>query len=319
LLGRRPLFTLEGITYSWSDALAWADARGALAGMFHRSWVGYELLRHAEEIEAKPAPDAVGSAATAFRYDHALLSAEQLAEWLTRWNLTVAEWGGYLERTLLLDRVGPDKADADAGPCPDEAELADVYYIDSVCSRVLECEALAFAAEIALADLTPVEAAGDQRAMIERARLASDAARREAASTLEVDREIARRGFDWTRLELDVLELGERAAAREAALCIRIDGTNIAEVGAACRATVERTSVYIGDLDFSLQPSLLAAHPGELVGPIRNEDSFVLFGVRERTPATPADPELRRRAEEVLIERAVKRATDGRVRWHEHF
>ena len=76
--------------------------------------------------------------------------------------------------------------------------------------------------------------------------------------------------------------------------------------------------MYLGDLAPSLQPSLLAAQPGELVGPIEDEDAFVLFAINGRTPATPSDPELRRRAESALVERAVRRATEGRVRWHEH-
>jgi len=318
VLGRRPLFSVEAMNYTWNDVLAWSDARGTLGPMRRSSHEGAALFRQAAESGQRPGNEAVSAEATAFRYARGLLSAEQLAAWFDRWNLTVTEWGEYLERRLLLELAQSEGSLTDPGLLPDESALAEAEYVDAVCSGFLEQEARAFAADMALADLTPIEVAGDQRNMVERALFAATVARREAASQPGVEQEIARRGLDWTRLDLDVLELEDQGAAREAALCIRVDGSNITEVAAASSAQVEHLSVYLGDLDPSLQPSLLAAQPGELVGPIEDEDAFVLFAVHERTPATPSDPELRRRAESALVERAVKRATEGRVRWHEH-
>jgi hypothetical protein len=317
-LGRRPLFSVEAMNYTWNDVLAWAGARGTLGPMRRTAHEGAALLRQAAENGQRPSQEALSAAAAAFRYERGLLSAEELSAWFTRWNLTVSEWGEHLERMLLLERARSEGALTDPGALPDEATLAEAEYVDGVCSGFLEQEARAFAADMALADLTPIEVAGDQRDMVERALTAAAIARREAASQPGVDQEIARRGLDWTRLELDVLELEDSNAAREAALCIRVDGSDITEVAAASSARVEHMSVYLGDLAPSLQPSLLAAQPGELVGPIEDEDAFVLFAINGRTPATPSDPELRRRAESALVERAVRRATEGRVRWHEH-
>jgi hypothetical protein len=316
-LGRRPLFSVEAMNYTWNDVLAWADARGTLGPMRRMSGDGVALLEQAAAREERPAPEAVSTAATAFRYERGLLSAEQLSAWFARWNLTVTEWGEHLERMMLLERSGGDASLVDSASIPADA-LVEAEYVDAVCSGFLEQEAQAFAADMALADLTPIEVAGDQRTMVERALIAAAVARREVASAPGVEQEIARRGLDWTRLELAVLELEDPGAAREAALCIRVDGSDITDVAAATSSQLEHLSVYLGDLDPALQPSLLAAQPGELVGPIEDEDAFVLFAVHERTPATPTDPELRRRAETALVERAERRATEGRVRWHEH-
>jgi hypothetical protein len=317
-LARRPLFSVEAMNYTWNDVLAWAEARGTLGPMRRASHEGAVLLRQSLEAGGRPSPEAVSAAATAFRYARGLLSAEQLSDWFARWNLTVTEWGEHFERMLLVERARSEGTLTDVSSPPDKAELAEVEYVDAVCTGFLEEEARAFAADMALADLTPIEVAGDQRTMVERALIAAAVARREAASRPGVDQEIARRGLDWTRLELDVLELGDPGAANEAAMCIRVDGSDIAEVAAASSAQVEHLSVYLGDLDPSLQPSLLAAQPGELVGPIEDDETFVLFAIHDRTPASTEDPELRRRAETALVERAVKRATEGRVRWHEH-
>jgi hypothetical protein len=313
ILGRRPLFAVEGINYTWQDVLAWSEARGTLAALNERSRRGSVSLRRADELGSRPASEAVSAAAASFRYGRGLLSAEQLSGWLARWELTVTEWGEYLERTLLLDDDDTDGAEA----AVDVDAVAEAEYVDAVCSGFLEREALAFASDMALADLTPIEAVGDQRIMVERTLVAAAIARRDAASATGVEREIARHGLDWTRLELDVLELEDPGAAREAAMCIRVDGSGIDEVAAAVSAPVNHRSVYLGDLEPWLQPSLLAAQPGELVGPVEEDDQFVLLAVNDRKPASAADPELRRRAETALVERAVRRATEARVRWHE--
>jgi hypothetical protein len=318
-LGRRPLFTVEGMTYSWGDVLAWAAARGTLEELSQRSRRGLTCVRGATERRDEIDPEELSAEASRFRYGRSLLSAEELNAWLRRWNVTVHEWGGYLERCLMLDRHleddDPPPEDAEAA----HAEFVDALYVDAVSSGFLEREALGFVADAALADLTPVEAAGDRTVMVERTLAAAALARASAVSELGLEREIARRGFDWTRLELDMLELSEEGAAREAALCMRVEGRELAQVAAACRAEVARLTAYLVDLEPWLQPSLVSAQPGELVGPVEEGDGFVLLAVRERDAAAATDPELRRRAEIALVERAVRRATEERVVWHEHF
>ena len=313
-LGRRPLLAVKGINYTWDDVLAWAEARGALANLQNRTRSGVARFRHAVELGRRPGTEAVSAAAAGFRYGRNLLAADQLASWFERWELTVTEWGEYIERSLLLD----DATQPPSEPAPRDDEVAEAEYVDLVCSGFLEQEALAFASDLALADLTPIEAAGDQRVMVERALLGAAVARRNAASDPAVEYEIARHGLDWTRLDLEVLELADAGAAREAAMCIRVDGTDISDVAAAADAAVSHLSVYLGDLEPWLQPPLLAAQPGELVGPVQEDGQFVLLAVSDRKPAGPTDPELRRRAESALVDRAVRRATESRVRWHEH-
>jgi hypothetical protein len=53
------------------------------------------------------------------------------------------------------------------------------------------------------------------------------------------------------------------------------------------------------------------------VGPVERPRSFVLVAVRNRVPPTAFDPELRRRAETLLVDRAVERAVESRVEWYE--
>ena len=89
----------------------------------------------------------------------------------------MSEWGEYLERELVLRRPDADVSGRDI--LPGDPGLPEAEYVNAVCSGFLEREALAFAKDMALADLTPGEAAADHRTMVERAfAAAATAARR---------------------------------------------------------------------------------------------------------------------------------------------
>ena len=313
-LGARRVFTVESVSYSWNDVLAWAAALGQLDELREVTVRGLVLARSAAELGDPLDAAARSAAANAFRYERRLLSAEELAAWLERWQLTVTEWGEHLERTLLLDGGGePEEASLLPGDAVAEAE-----YVEAVCAGFLERAATGFAADVALAELTADELGAERAITIERIVAAAAVAREGAKSAAGVEREIARRGLDWTRLELDLVELDDDGAAREAAMCVRIDGRELADVAADCRVTVSHQCAYLADLEPWLNAPLLAAQAGELVGPLRSDDGWVLVAVRDRAQPLPTDAGLRERAEAALVERAVKRATEGRVEWHEH-
>ena len=98
---------------------------------------------------------------------------------------------------------------------------------------------------------------------------------------------------------------------------MRVDGRTVVDVAADCGGAVRHTSVYLADIEPALQPLVLAAQPGELVGPVERDGAYVLLAVQERTLPASTDPELRQRAETALIDRAVKRAVEGGVDWHD--
>jgi hypothetical protein len=297
-LGRRPVFSAGGSTYCWDDVLAAASARGSLAAFRAES-----RIRAPHDLGEAPAPEAVSAAATRFRRERGLLSAEELAAWLAGWELTVDEWGAYLERSVV------------GGVGSEEESLDEAEFVDLVCSGFLEEQARRLAADVALADLAADD--GERVPALERIEAAAAAARAGAASEASIEREIAKRQLEWTLLELETLELADRDAAREVALCVRHDGRAIADVAVECGVPLQHVNVYLADVDPSLERSLLAAQPGELIGPLDHDGAFVLFAVENRTRPTNTDPELRRRAESALVERAVKRALESRLEWHE--
>lgn len=309
-LGGRPVFTVGEVTYTWEQVLEWAAVRGTLDGLRRRSRLGLALSVR-PELKDSLEQGAVSAAATSFRRGRGLLSAEELDAWLARWNLTVHEWGEHLERRLLLEAF-PGETDGD----PAEEALEEAEYVDAVCSGLLEDEAHGLATDVALA---AAEEGSEPPAAIEETIAAASAARRKAKADEGVAREIARRVLDWTKLDLDMVELESESAAREAAMCVRLDGRKLADVAADCHAEVEHLSEYVTDLEAWAQPHLLAAQAGELVGPVEDGGSYVLFAVNGRTMPAATDPALRERAEAALVDRAIKRALEARVVWDDDF
>jgi hypothetical protein len=308
VLAARPVFTVGEVTYTWEGVLDWAAARGSLDELRRRSRLGLALAAR-PELKDSLEQGVVSAAATAFRRKRGLLSAEELDAWLSRWELTVHEWGEHLERTLLVDAF-PEGAEGDVA----EEALEEAEYVDAVCSGLLADEANRLATDVALA---AVEAGSEPPRTIEETIAAAAAARRAATADAGIEREIARRALDWTRLDLDVIELEDEGAAREAAMCVRLDGRRLAEVAADCRAEVEHLSAYVSDLEEWAQPHLLAAQAGELVGPVEDGGCYVIFAVNDRTAPASTDPALRERAGTALVERATRRAVEARVEWHD--
>jgi hypothetical protein len=291
------VFSVDGEPFSWRDVLAAAELRGAVAAAIEATRQGLAGVAASE-----PSPEAVRDAAARFRYDRGLLAADELESWLARWRLSVADWTAHLARSL--------RAGAQDTAAPPE-ELGNAAAVDAICGGLLEREATRLATDAALAGLDTAGASD----RLERIAAAAGAARAELAASADVEREIASRTLEWTRIDTEQLELADPDAAREAALCVRVDGRSLAEVAADCGVPATRRELYLEDAERERLPALLGANAGELVGPIERDGGFLLVQVHSRIRPSADDPALRRRAEADLVERAAERARETRVRW----
>jgi hypothetical protein len=297
LLGQE-VFSVDGEPYFWRDVLVSAELRGALEELV-------SATRKRLACAQAASPEAVREAASKFRYQRGLLSAEELEAWLVRWHLSVGDLTEHLRR-MLPSELG-DKTEAVEEP--DKAAA-----VDAICTGFLEREAKQLATDAALVELAE-EATGDRRALVEQIVASAVSARAALAAGADVEREIAARALEWTRIDAELLELADPEAAREAALCVRIDGRSLAEVAADCGVPATRRELYLEEAEQERLTALLGANAGELVGPIERNGGFLLVHVHGRTRPSVDDPELRRRAQEYLVERASERAFETRVRW----
>jgi hypothetical protein len=292
----RDVFSVAGTVYTWGDVISAAKARG--------EWQEVERAAAARvAASGEPDPDTVAEAGRRFRRQRDLLAADDLEDWLASWGLTPDDWWDYVRGSLA--REGGAALRALGGP-PERAVA-----VEAICSGFLERAARRLAEDAALA-----AAAGER---VELADLAPLGERRRAAAARPdaLEREVEARRLDWTRFECDVLEVLDSNVADEAALCVRVDGQELAKVAAACGGAVTRLEVVLAEAGPELAPHLLATREEELVGPLEVNGAFALLLVRRRTPPSLEDPELRQRAEAEAVRRAVARELRTHVRWLE--
>jgi hypothetical protein len=317
-LAGRPVFTVAGRSYLWDDVLLAADLRGELGPLERQTRQGLACLKRlAAEAEAVPA-DAVRAVATVFRYDRNLLAAEELETWLDARGLTVSDWNGHLRRLVLRERWADELEQIESEFRVDDDEVEAVLPVEAVCTGFLRGAAERLAEDAALADAgDSAEASHDRTTLISALTEEADAARSRAPSPAEIEREVAAHALDWIRIEAETLELDDAEAAREAALCVRVDGRALADVAEDCGVPAKSLVLFLADADPQLRAVLVSGIPGELIGPVEHGTGHMLLQVRAKAEPRADDPEVERRAAAVLAARTIDRKLRDRVVWHE--
>ena len=305
------VFSVDGVGFSWGDVLLAADLSGASAASAASTQRALAYERALTRAEEPVRPEEVRAAATSFRYARNLLSAEEFEGWLSRWHLDLNDWTGHLRRALSAAKFEGQAVDI---PTAEDPGSSAAIAVDAICSGMLEREAARLAVNAALPAGAP-PTGGDRGQTIAQMIAAADEARRELAAAADVEREIGARALDWTRIAVELLELDDADTAREVALCVRVDGRPLGEVADEIGVPVERRELYVEEAEQEGFPELLGAGPGELVGPVMRSDLFVVAHVLARTPPSAADPVLRQRAVDYVVEHALERAFETRVRW----
>ena len=124
-------FTVGGDEYSWDDVVLAAELRGEWARVRDRLRQGLACLRASEEREDGPEEPEIESAATEFRYSRDLVAAQEMEDWLTRWNVTTEGWMDYVRWSLLRQKWSGQIADQDD-------EVDSLIHVEAVCSGDLE-------------------------------------------------------------------------------------------------------------------------------------------------------------------------------------
>lgn len=296
----RLVFTVGSAGFRRRDLVAAAEAWGEWARLVQV--VREELACDGRPVEAGE----VTAAANGFRRARGLLAAEDLEAWLAERDVSVADWLDHVRRSLLRDRGGiPDTLPPASGQG---------VWVHGICSGVLGelAERLAAGAACAVAQTLPVDPASPARLDAARERLGAA-----AASEAALGRELGARRLEWTSVDCRTCLFPDREVAAEAALCIREDGRAFEDVAGEAGVETRRARLLAGELEPELAAALLAAEPGELVGPVEIPGGSRLALVEAKTPPSSADPALRARAAAIVAARAVARAVDEHVRWHE--
>ena len=341
-LNGAPVFSAGESQYYWEDVLLAAIRRGDWPGLEGRVQEELAALRWQRETGTPATQASIETAAAEFRYARGLVSADEMRAWLRDWGLSVAEWMDWVRRdhartlaSSALDAITVDYA-------PTSAEIAGALPTTFICSEIAADFARELAERAAVSTVerwnggtaernsigatdtlevlscfgsVTTERLHERGAVVGQLDDALAPVRQAVLTPGALHRELDAHHLDWIRVEYRSVAFANEHAAREASWCVRSDGLGLDEVAARAGATISTGSRFLCDVDGELRTTLLGARAGELIGPSRENDCFVLYAIDLKQLPSLEDPEMRQRVEDQVVQRALASAVHDRVRW----
>jgi hypothetical protein len=110
--------------------------------------------------------------------------------------------------------------------------------------------------------------------------------------------------------------VADEQAAREIVLSVREDGLGLDEVAAEAGVDVSSTDASLDTLPSALRDPLLAASPGDVLGPLPLDGSFAVVVIDDKSVPSADDPATLARCATAILDGWVEREITDRVRWH---
>ncbi|MGA1844526.1 MAG: hypothetical protein ACMUIS_08195 [bacterium] len=344
LLGQ-PVFTAGGRPYYWEDVVFAAMAWGEWGPLREEVREGLSCAKRMRETGESPTDEEMENALREYRYQHSLISGEEVDVWLRQWGLGIVDWMKYVCMSLLrkrwADRMGEI---TNRFPVNDE-EIEGAVKTVGVCSGRLVslCRKLAVRASIhkrgsgeggslasnekgLLETFTRNiqecgEPYGTPEAVGERLKdlACAEASYRDFCAAQctpdAIRKEIQSHNIEWIRIDCLCLSTLDEQAAREAALCVREDGEGIGDVAERMRCTVRVDHFYLEQVEPSLYGPFLCARKGELIGPVHAGGHPSLFLIQTKVMPSDDDPLLRQRAQDAILDHLFDSEIRRMVRW----
>jgi hypothetical protein len=315
------MFTINETEFGWEEIVAAAESWGEWRSFFKQTRQTLACLRWAEEVGCPLNDGEVKAAATAFRYAHNLISAEEAQRWLSRWEMTIADWLNCLRGQLLREHWATRLAVITAAQQVSDAEVAAVIKHYAVCSDKLDQWAQQLAGRAAIAakaEALPLAPQSPQQ-LIAGIEAAFAAQRQLTITQAALTSKIADHRLDWLRFDCRYVWFGEERLAREAALCVTEDGLTLDEVARHARAIVQEWSFYLDEVALEARPHFMAAAQGAWLGPLPLLSGYPILQILSKRAPVPNDPQIKARAEQAIINHALAQEINGRVKWLTQF
>ena len=352
-LAGRSIFSLGEHVFRWEDVVLAAYLWREFPALERRVREALACETRLQEVGSPVSEDDVEAAASDWRYERNLISADDTESWLSARSLSVDEWLAYVRRAHARKRCEGAVVSIVKKHRPSPDDLASVIFADAMCSGFVTDVTERLAGRVAIharatsegsasgkAPKAKLQAAVQrlpiairQRGLFELGRTEC-VKRAESIAMMDVvfDRFIARttdtkalgeeigsHGLDWTRLDCQTLLFATEEPAREAALLMREDHLPIAKAAKIAHSKAVPRQYVLEDTDPPLRDRLVVAQPGDLVGPVRLKDGFLVAAVRDRIEPSAGDQTIRDRARVRIAQRIVQGEVDERIRWHERF
>jgi hypothetical protein len=345
-----PLFAVGDMTFTRDDVVLAAAMSGEWAALVDQVTSGLACLARLDDLDDPDAelPESeVDEAANDFRYARDLAAAADMEVWLERHCLDADAWLDYVRRSLLRARWAGDLAGIVEEYEVDDDDVAGAMACEALCSGLVATVAVRLAARAAmhaavvaaenggsndgevrrLVDAVPADVvegrlpglprpvSHDRLERLARLEAASTRFARSRVTTEAVRAAIAAHQLEWTRIAARYVALPTEDAAAEAALCLRDDGQALATVAAAAGSESCDGEWFLDDVEAPLRAALVGAQAGDVVGPVRLGQTFLVIQLAARRTPAEEDPDARARAEREVLDAAVAREVAERVRW----
>lgn len=343
------VFVLDDQTITVGDVLHAADFRGELQPLWRETRMRLQCQSRASELGLEPDEDMLQARSDELRYDRDLITAEETERWLEQRGLTLEEFNDYCVRCYWADALDEAERPDTADPQPATAEGRELLRVDLILSGRFDLLARdlswRMAAARACGDGEPCSAEAMEA---ERARFSQRAGLTEAG----LPQWLGQRGRDgaWldgmlrleagyrrlceslltaqrreralqalrlplTRFEIETIECDSQDAAREAALCVRVDGLAMAEAAREGGFAFRRTEALLEDVAEEWQQEFLSAPPGEVLEPVACGEVFRLVRVVRKVEPSLNDPAVSERIGRRVIESYFAELCSKHVRW----
>jgi hypothetical protein len=344
MLSDETVFSIDGDAYRWRDVIVSAWRWGEWEALERRARHGNACVLSAETTGLTLPPEALETAGQEFRYDRELVTAHSMEQWLERAGLSARDWTAHLKRELhRAAHVPPPTLDALAQRHPtDEGDAVHMALADAICGGDADRWARSLAGRVAAIranGLQTGESITDARGATIPGTLAAaigldDSGWRAVSqriATIErafegfrsaqltehaVETYVAARQLEWIRFDCRVMAFPHEDMAAEAALLLREDGEGFTGVYRAAHTEPRRSRFYFDHLEPRLRDQFLGAQAGDLVGPMRAGDEFVVYLIERKVLPSANDPEIRRLAEDGVLGHALEQQLDHHVEWH---
>ena len=322
------VFTVRDVIYA-------GQLRGELDSTTAKLELSAARENQAAEERLEPDLQAIAALSEQWRYERDLITAEETERWLEERGLTLDDFNDYFLRQYWRDSPHEDLTVA-----VDDSFSSDQWQELLRAELVLSGQFDGLAQQLAWRAAARSEAAGATFARPAREQFAPAMEKlaslgvgeewfeemleleaffqRECAAVLTGEaraRALGMLRMPLTRLELEVIDVESRDAAREAASCIREDGASIGDVARDGRYPHQRVETLVDDLPADLQQTFLCAAPGELLGPFERGDGFQLSQLVRKIEPTLGDPQVSRRVDRRILERHFSELAGKHLRW----
>lgn len=313
-----PLLELDGRGFTAHHVLAAADLRGELAPALDQLAARLAVVQEVDTPSLQRALDG-------FRTARALTAVDDFKSWLSARDLGLGDVADFLERQLAR---------------PGEARREDgaAVYGELVCRGLLDRWMLALGRRLAVhaqwleggrsepaPDALPrmptaTAFVGEGLEASELQRLAeAEAVYATLEARLLVDTRLQRvleaRKLELVAFDLEVFGTPSADVARELRLCLKVDGLGIEELTRRSGLPLREVHAFAEALPRVVQRELLAAVPGEVLGPFVVEGEHQVLRLRRKALPSLARPEVRARLEAEARSGAFGDALHERVRW----